>query len=231
MALLMLFGDGIGTLAYALVADYAKAHFVDAVARTAFYNDLDLATNLLGAAVAADADPLVAGAPRRRLGVGAAVAGQCGPARRDGAAWRAATCCVLGYGVPLLARDAGDHPRLCLRHDQAGGGCAVHPRAARDALQGQELRGDGGMAVRRCGGDQRGERTARAGLGRRRAGAAGHRRRRGWRPWWPRRAGWSPDLAPEEQSHDGDQRGSGVIRTAAPCNRDGGARCRTQLVM
>ncbi|KZC17566.1 translocase [Rhodanobacter sp. FW510-R12] len=49
MALLMLFGDGIGTLAYALVADYAKAHFADAVARTVFYNDLDLATNLLGA--------------------------------------------------------------------------------------------------------------------------------------------------------------------------------------
>ncbi|WP_449421614.1 NTP/NDP exchange transporter [Rhodanobacter lindaniclasticus] len=49
MALLMLFGDGIGTLAYALVADYAKAHFADVVTRTAFYNDLDLATNLLGA--------------------------------------------------------------------------------------------------------------------------------------------------------------------------------------
>jgi len=49
MALLMLFGDGIGTLAYALVADYAKAHFADAVSRTAFYNDLDLATNVLGA--------------------------------------------------------------------------------------------------------------------------------------------------------------------------------------
>ncbi len=49
MALLMLFGDGIGTLAYALVADYAKVNFADAVARTAFYNDLDLATNALGA--------------------------------------------------------------------------------------------------------------------------------------------------------------------------------------
>lgn len=48
MALLMLLGDGIGTLAYALVADYAKAHLVDTVARTAFYNDLDLATNTLG---------------------------------------------------------------------------------------------------------------------------------------------------------------------------------------
>ncbi len=49
MALLMLFGDGIGTLAYALVADYAKAHFTDAVGRTVFYNNLDLATNALGA--------------------------------------------------------------------------------------------------------------------------------------------------------------------------------------
>ncbi|MDE1894123.1 MAG: MFS transporter [Xanthomonadaceae bacterium] len=49
MALLMLFGDGIGTLAYALVADYAEAHFTNAVARTSFYNDLDLATNLIGA--------------------------------------------------------------------------------------------------------------------------------------------------------------------------------------
>lgn len=49
MALLMLFGDGIGTLAYALVADYAKLHLVGSVARTAFYNDLDLATNTLGA--------------------------------------------------------------------------------------------------------------------------------------------------------------------------------------
>ena len=49
MAMLMLLGDGIGTLAYALMADYAKAHFVDRVARTAFYNDLDLVTNALGA--------------------------------------------------------------------------------------------------------------------------------------------------------------------------------------
>ena len=57
MALLMLFGDGIGTLAYALVADYAKAHFVDAVTRTAFYNNLDLATNLLGAALQLSVTP------------------------------------------------------------------------------------------------------------------------------------------------------------------------------
>jgi len=47
MALLMLCSDGVGTLAYALVADYAKAHFADAVARTAFYGHIDLAVNIL----------------------------------------------------------------------------------------------------------------------------------------------------------------------------------------
>ena len=47
MALLMLCSDGVGTLAYALVADYAKAHFADAAARTAFYGHIDLAVNLI----------------------------------------------------------------------------------------------------------------------------------------------------------------------------------------
>jgi len=46
MALLMLCSDGVGTLAYALVADYAHAHFADAAARTAFYGHIDLAVNL-----------------------------------------------------------------------------------------------------------------------------------------------------------------------------------------
>jgi AAA family ATP:ADP antiporter len=49
MAILMLLGDGVGTLAYVLVADYAKAHLASATARTAFYADIDLAVNLLGA--------------------------------------------------------------------------------------------------------------------------------------------------------------------------------------
>ncbi|MGC1548952.1 MAG: MFS transporter [Rhodanobacter sp.] len=49
MALLMLLNDGIGTLAYALVADYAKAHFAASAVRTAFYAHLDLAVNVLGA--------------------------------------------------------------------------------------------------------------------------------------------------------------------------------------
>nr|WP_284733847.1 MULTISPECIES: MFS transporter [unclassified Dyella] len=49
MAILMLLGDGIGTLAYALMADYTKAHIADKVARTAFYNDIDLYTNVIGA--------------------------------------------------------------------------------------------------------------------------------------------------------------------------------------
>jgi len=51
MAVLMLLGDGIGTLAYALVADYAKSHFVANAERTAFYAHLDLAVNVLGASL------------------------------------------------------------------------------------------------------------------------------------------------------------------------------------
>jgi ATP:ADP antiporter, AAA family len=47
MALLMLFSDGVGTLAYALVADYARAHYTTATARTAFYGHMDLVINLL----------------------------------------------------------------------------------------------------------------------------------------------------------------------------------------
>jgi AAA family ATP:ADP antiporter len=49
MAILMVLGDGIGTLAYALMADYTNAHYPDRVARTNFYYNLDLATNILGA--------------------------------------------------------------------------------------------------------------------------------------------------------------------------------------
>lgn len=47
MSLLLLLGDGIGTVNYALVADYAKDHFADAVARTRFFSGMDLTTNLL----------------------------------------------------------------------------------------------------------------------------------------------------------------------------------------
>lgn len=48
MAALMLLSDGIGTLAYALVADYVKAHVDGRVARLEFYADLDMAINVLG---------------------------------------------------------------------------------------------------------------------------------------------------------------------------------------
>jgi AAA family ATP:ADP antiporter len=51
MAILMVLGDGIGTLAYALMADYTNTHYPDRIARTNFYFNLDLATNLLGAAL------------------------------------------------------------------------------------------------------------------------------------------------------------------------------------
>ena len=51
MALLMLLGDAIGTVNYALITDYSGAHFHDAVSRTRFAANIDLATNLLQVAV------------------------------------------------------------------------------------------------------------------------------------------------------------------------------------
>jgi AAA family ATP:ADP antiporter len=47
MALLMLLGDCVGTINYALVTDYSGATFHDAVARTRFAANIDLSTNLL----------------------------------------------------------------------------------------------------------------------------------------------------------------------------------------
>jgi AAA family ATP:ADP antiporter len=51
MAILLLLADGIGTVNYALVTDYSKAAFADAVSRTQFAANVDLATNLLTAVV------------------------------------------------------------------------------------------------------------------------------------------------------------------------------------
>lgn len=59
MALLMLLSDGVATVAYALMADYTKAHYVDTAARTAFYARLDLAINLLGAVLQLTLTPLI----------------------------------------------------------------------------------------------------------------------------------------------------------------------------
>lgn len=47
MALLLLLADGIGTVNYALVADYSGATFTDAVSRTRFAANVDLAANVL----------------------------------------------------------------------------------------------------------------------------------------------------------------------------------------
>ena len=47
MAILMLLGDAIGTIAYMLVTDYSGATFQDAISRTQFAADIDLVTNLI----------------------------------------------------------------------------------------------------------------------------------------------------------------------------------------
>lgn len=47
MAAVMLLGDAIGTVAYALVADYAGSHYADREARKDFFAQVDLMTNCL----------------------------------------------------------------------------------------------------------------------------------------------------------------------------------------
>ncbi|MGY0505004.1 NTP/NDP exchange transporter [Luteimonas sp. e5] len=47
MSILMLLGDAIGTLAYVMITDYSHVTFADAVERTRFAANVDLATNLL----------------------------------------------------------------------------------------------------------------------------------------------------------------------------------------
>ena len=49
MSILLLLADGIGTVNYALVTDYSGATFADAVARTRFAANIDLAGNVLTA--------------------------------------------------------------------------------------------------------------------------------------------------------------------------------------
>jgi len=101
MALLMLFGDGIGTLAYALVADYAKDHLTDTVARTSFYNDLDLATNLLGALLQLSVTPWLL--VRRGAGWGLVVPTLVNFALLAAVAvLGVGAVTVFGYRIPLL---------------------------------------------------------------------------------------------------------------------------------
>ena len=47
MAVLLLLADGIGTVNYALVVDYSHGAFDDAVSRTRFFANVDLASNLI----------------------------------------------------------------------------------------------------------------------------------------------------------------------------------------
>ena len=59
MTFLMLLSDGVATVAYALMADYTKTHYVDIVGRTAFYARLDLAINLFGAILQLTITPML----------------------------------------------------------------------------------------------------------------------------------------------------------------------------
>lgn len=201
MALLMLFGDGIGTLAYALVADYAKAHFVDAVARTAFYNNLDLATNLIGALLQLSLTRWLL--VRHGAGWGLVVPSLVNVALLGAIALvGGGSVTWLGYGVPLLA------VMLVITRGFAYGMTkpavdALYTRVPREtrykgknfvetavwrfgdlvvtsAVSGLRMLGWGVGGVALLGTGVAALATVVA-----------------------RRAGWSPDLAPEEKLHDG----------------------------
>jgi AAA family ATP:ADP antiporter len=69
MVVLTLISEAVGTMAYALVADYAGATFADRKSRTQFYAHMDLATNLLAIVLQASVARLIL----RRLGNAAAL--------------------------------------------------------------------------------------------------------------------------------------------------------------
>ncbi|WP_338081594.1 translocase [Dyella mobilis] len=118
MAVLMLLGDGVGTLAYALVADYARAHLASATVRTAFYADIDLAANVLGAVLQLTLS-------RWLLVHRGAVWALVLPQLVNVALLVMVT--LAGHAMDrarlrrtLAGRDDGGHARFHVRHDQAG---------------------------------------------------------------------------------------------------------------
>ncbi len=200
MALLMLFGDGIGTLAYALVADYAKAHFTDAVARTAFYNNLDLATNLLGALLQWSLTRWLL--IRHGAGWGLLIPALINVTLLGAVALLGGGSVAWLYGVPLLA------VMLVVTRGFAYGMTkpavdALYTRVPRETRYkgknfvetavwrfGDVVVTSAVSGLRMLGWGVGGLALAGAGVATLAVAAA-------------RRAGWSPDLAPEEPVHDG----------------------------
>ena len=89
MSILLLLADGIGTVNYALVADYSGATFTDAVARTRFAANIDLAGNVLTAITQLTLTRWLL--PRKGPGIVIMI-------------WALASACVLS--LVLFARDA-----------------------------------------------------------------------------------------------------------------------------
>ena len=99
MALLMVLSDCIGTLNYALVADWSGAHFHDAVARTRFAAHLDFATNVLQVVVQVTLTRWLL----VRRGAGPVIA-----------CWAVATAAVLAWVALGGARGVGGLPPVAL---------------------------------------------------------------------------------------------------------------------
>ena len=61
LAILMLLGDAVGTVIYALLADYSGAHYKTPEARTQFAASIDLSTNILQALLQLSVDSIQPG--------------------------------------------------------------------------------------------------------------------------------------------------------------------------
>ena len=160
MALLLLLADCIGTINYALVIDYSGMTFTDAIARTRFAANLDLATNLLQVILQLTLTRWML----TRYGAAPAIA-----------IWASAAIMVLlvvlfsaNPHVPVIGVMPWVAIALIVSRGLAygmarpGARKPVHARAAQRTLQGQECRRHGGVALRRPVGGVVDEWTARA---------------------------------------------------------------------
>jgi MFS family permease len=158
MAILLLLADGIGTVNYALVADYSGATFTDAVARTAFAAKVDQAANALTVITQLTVTRWLL--PRKGPGADPGV-GRGEHAGDVAGGVLARSACVDGLRAAGGGAGPDHQPWPGLRHGRAGPPQPLRTRAAQRALQGPERGGHGGMALRRYRDRAEHERPAR----------------------------------------------------------------------
>ena len=152
LAILMLLGDAVGTVIYALLADYSGATYATRAARINFSANVDFYANLLQIVL--------------QLGVTRALLVRFGPAPALALDGCIKAIMLAGLAIFAGAVDRGRrrrHARQRLRRVQAGRRFAVYARRCGDPLQDQELHRYLGLALRRSRRDQRIQSVARLG--------------------------------------------------------------------